>query len=41
MNNNRLYTAVNITFLKSIKERDDGQNINSCVAMHSEQTRVA
>ncbi len=41
MNNKSSYTAVNITFRKSIKERDDGQNINSCVATHSKQTRVA
>ncbi len=41
MSNNNFYAVVNVTFLKSIKERDDGQNINSCVATHSEQTRVA
>ena len=41
MIDNSSYTSVNITFLKSIIERDDGQNINSCVATHSEQTRVA
>ena len=41
MNNNSSYTAVDITFLKPIIERDDGRNINSCVATHSEKTRVA
>ena len=34
-------TSVNITFLKPIIERDDGQIINPCVATHSEKTRVA
>lgn len=41
MNNNKNRTSVNVTFLKPIIERDDGQNINSCVATHSEETRVA
>lgn len=40
MNDNKSRTSVNITFLKPIIERDDGQNINSCVATHSEETRV-
>ena len=34
-------TSVNITFLKPIIERDDGQIINSCVATHSKETHLA
>lgn len=34
MNNSKSRTSLNITFLKPIIERDDGQNINSCVATH-------
>lgn len=41
MNENYTMSSLNFTFLKSIIERDDGQNINSCVATHSEKTRVA
>ncbi len=41
MNKKSIMTSVNITFQKSIIERDDGQNINSCVATHSKETRVA
>lgn len=41
MNINQKYLTISITFLKPIIERDDGQNINSCVATHSEKTRVA
>lgn len=41
MNNSKSRTSVNITFPKPIIECDDGQNINSCVATHSEETRVA
>ncbi len=33
--------SISITFPKPIIERDDGQKINSCVATHSEKTRVA
>ena len=40
MNSRNLRTPLIVTFLKSIIERDDGQNINSCVATHSEETRV-
>ena len=40
MNINKAY-LISITFPKSIIERDDGQNINSCVATHSKETRVA
>lgn len=40
---NNVYTNIraNITFLKPIIERDDGQNFTPCVATHSEETRVA
>lgn len=41
MNINRKYMSISITFPKPIIERDDGQNINPCVATHSEKTRVA
>lgn len=41
MNINKEYKSISITFPKSIIERDDGQNINSCVATHPEKTRVA
>ena len=41
MNINQKYMSIRITFPKQIIERDDGQNINSCVATHSEKTRVA
>jgi hypothetical protein len=41
MNINKEYLSIIITFPKPIIERDDGQNINSCVATHSEKTRVA
>lgn len=36
MNINKEYLSIIITFPKPIIERDDGQNINSCVATHSE-----
>ena len=41
MNNNTAQSSLSITFMKPIIERDDGQNINSCVATHSKETRVA
>ncbi len=41
MNINKEYLTISITFPKPIIERDDGQNINSCVATHSEKTRYA
>lgn len=41
MNINKEYLFISITFPKPIIERDDGQHINSCVAAHSEKTRVA
>lgn len=41
MNENYTMSSLNFTFLKSIIERDDGQNINSSVATHSEKTRLA
>lgn len=41
MNITQKYLTKSITFPKPIIERDDGQNINSCVATHSEKTRVA
>lgn len=41
MNKKDIMTSVNFTFLKPIIERDDGQNINSCVATHSKETCVA
>lgn len=41
MNSNKVHISLTITFIKPIIERDDGQNINSCVATHSEKTRVA
>lgn len=37
MNINRKYMSISITFPKPIIERDDGQNINPCVAAHSEK----
>ena len=40
MNSRNFHTPLIVTFQKSIIERDDGQNINSCVATHSEETRV-
>ncbi len=41
MNINKEYLTICITFPKPIIERDDGQNINSCVATHSKKTRMA
>ncbi len=41
MNITKEYPSIIITFPKPIIERDDGQNINSCVATHSKETRVA
>lgn len=41
MNIDNEYLSISITFPKPIIERDDGQNINSCVATHSKKTRVA
>ncbi len=41
MNDCNPYASVNITFPKSIIERDDGQINNSCVAAHSEEACVA
>ena len=41
MDNIKVRTSLNFTFLKPIIERDDGQNINSCVATHSKETHVA
>lgn len=41
MKRDKVHSSVIITFQKPIIERDDGQNINSCVATHSEKTRVA
>lgn len=41
MNINQKYLTISITFPKPIIERDDGPNINSCMATHSEKTRVA
>lgn len=41
MNSSKYPTSVNITFIKPIIERDDGQIINSCVATHPKETRVA
>ncbi len=41
MNNAEIKISLSITFLKPLIERDDGQNINSCVATHSKETRVA
>lgn len=38
---NKEYMFISITFPKPIIERDDGQNINSYVATHPEETRVA
>lgn len=40
MNINKEYLTISITFPKPIIERDDGQNINSCMATHSEETRM-
>lgn len=37
MNINKEYLFISITFPKPIIERDDGQNINLCVATHSEK----
>lgn len=36
-----IVTSLTVTLLKPIIERDDGQNINPCVATHSRKTRVA
>ncbi len=36
-----ILTPLTVMFQKSITERDDGQNINPCVATHSKETRVA
>lgn len=41
MKRDNVHSSVIITFQKPIIERDDGQNINSCMATHSEKTRVA
>ena len=41
MNENNTISSLNFTFPKPIIERDDGQNINSCVATHSKKTCVA
>lgn len=41
MNSNKVRISLNITFIKPIIERDDGQNFNSCVATHSEKTHMA
>ena len=41
MNINKEYLFISITFQKPIIERDDGQNINSSVATHSEKSRLA
>lgn len=41
MKRDKVHSSVIITSPKQIIERDDGQNINSCVATHSEETRVA
>ena len=41
MNENYTMSSLNFTFLKSIIERDDGQNITPCVATHPQETRVA
>ena len=41
MNKYDCMNTVNFTFLNPIIERDDGKNINSCVATHSKETRVA
>lgn len=41
MNKFDLLTPENFTFLKPIIERDDGQNITSCVATHPKETHVA
>ena len=41
MNINKEYLgSISITFPKPIIERDDGQNINPCVATHSKETQV-
>ncbi len=40
MNENNTISSLNITFPKPIIERDDGQNINPCVATHPKETRV-
>lgn len=40
MNINQNYMSISITFPIPIIERDDGQNINPCVATHSKETRV-
>lgn len=37
MKRDNVHSSVIITFQKPIIERDDGQNINSCVATHSEK----
>ena len=41
MNENYTMSSLNFTFLKSIIERDDGQNFTPCVATHPKETRVA
>ncbi len=41
MNKSTFMIPVNFTFQKPIIERDDGQNINPCVATHSKETCVA
>ena len=41
MKRDKVHSSVIITFQKPIIERDDGQNINSCMVTHSEKTRVA
>lgn len=41
MNSNKVHISLTITFIKPIIERDDVQNINSCVATHSKETRMA
>lgn len=40
MKKNKTCTSLNSAFIQPINERDDGQIINSCVATHSEKTRV-
>ncbi len=36
-----LFHFLTVTFLKPIIERDDGQNINSCVETHTGKTSMA
>ena len=38
---NKMLRSQTITFLKPIIERDDGKNIDSCVATHSKETCMA